>query len=40
MNGQFREKDGLQLVIRDVYYDSLTTKQIAQIAQNSLARSE
>jgi peptide/nickel transport system substrate-binding protein len=38
MNGQFREKDGRQLVIRDVYYDSLTTKQIAQIAQNSLAQ--
>jgi peptide/nickel transport system substrate-binding protein len=38
MNGQFREKDGRQLVIRDVFYDSLTTKQIAQIAQNSLAQ--
>ncbi|OBF38695.1 hypothetical protein A5724_09265 [Mycobacterium sp. ACS1612] len=38
LNGQFREKDGRQLVIRDVYYDSLTTKQIAQIAQNSLAQ--
>ena len=27
LNGQFREKDGQQLVIRDVMYDSLTTRQ-------------
>jgi peptide/nickel transport system substrate-binding protein len=38
MNGQFREKDGRQLVIRDVFYDSLSTRQIAQVAQNSLAQ--
>jgi len=38
MNGQFREKDGRQLVVRDVYYDAQTTKQIGQIAQNSLAQ--
>jgi peptide/nickel transport system substrate-binding protein len=38
MNGQFREKNGRQLVIRDVYYDAQTTKQIAQIAQNNLAQ--
>jgi peptide/nickel transport system substrate-binding protein len=38
MNGQFREKDGRQLVIRDVFFDSLSTRQIAQIAQNSLAQ--
>jgi peptide/nickel transport system substrate-binding protein len=38
MNGQFREKDGRQLVIRDVFYDSLPTRQIAQVAQNSLAQ--
>jgi peptide/nickel transport system substrate-binding protein len=38
MNGQFREKDGRQLVIRDVFFDALTTRQIAQIAQNSLAQ--
>jgi peptide/nickel transport system substrate-binding protein len=38
LNGQFREKDGRQLVIRDVYYDSQTTRQIGQIAQNSLAQ--
>ncbi len=29
MNGQFREKDGRQLVIRDVLYDADTTKQVA-----------
>ena len=38
LNGQFREKDGRQLVIRDVMYDSLSTRQIGQIAQNSLAQ--
>ncbi len=38
MNGQFREKDGRQLVIRDVLYDAQTTRQIGQIAQNSLAQ--
>jgi peptide/nickel transport system substrate-binding protein len=36
--GQFREKDGKRLVIRDVLYDSLSTRQIAQMAQNSLAQ--
>lgn len=38
MNGQFREKDGKQLVIRDVFYDAKSTRQIAQVAQNSLAQ--
>lgn len=38
MNGQFREKDGKQLVIRNVLYDSVSTRQIAQVAQNSLAQ--
>lgn len=38
LNGQFREKDGRQLVIRDVFYDAQTTRQIGQIAQNSLAQ--
>jgi peptide/nickel transport system substrate-binding protein len=38
LNGPFREKDGKQLVIRDVLYDAVTTKQVAQIAQNSLAQ--
>lgn len=38
MNGQFREKDGKQLVIRDIFYDAATTRQVAQIAQNNLAQ--
>jgi peptide/nickel transport system substrate-binding protein len=38
LNGQFREKEGRQLVIRDVLYDSLTTRQFGQIAQNNLAQ--
>jgi peptide/nickel transport system substrate-binding protein len=38
MNGQFREKDGRQLVIRDVLYDSIATRQFGQIAQNTLAQ--
>lgn len=37
-NGQFREKDGKKLVIRDVLYDSQSGRQVAQIAQNSLAQ--
>ncbi len=36
--GQFREKDGRQLVIRDVFYDAQGSKQFAQIAQHSLAQ--
>jgi peptide/nickel transport system substrate-binding protein len=38
VNGQFREKDGRQLVIRDVLAEAQTTRQVAQIAQNSLAQ--
>jgi peptide/nickel transport system substrate-binding protein len=38
LNGQFREKDGKQLVIRDVFYDAQSTRQFAQIAQNNLAQ--
>lgn len=38
MNGQFREKDGRPLVIRDVLFDSLSTRQFGQIAQNNLAQ--
>jgi glutathione transport system substrate-binding protein len=38
MNGQFREKDGRQLVIRDTFYDASTTRQVAQITQNNLAQ--
>lgn len=38
LNGQFREKNGKQLVIRDVFYDAQTTRQVALVAQNSLAQ--
>jgi peptide/nickel transport system substrate-binding protein len=38
LNGQFREKNGRQLVIRDVLYDAQSTRQLGQIAQNSLAQ--
>ena len=38
MNGQFREKDGKPLVLRDVFYDAQTTRQVGQIAQSSLAQ--
>ncbi|KAA0107788.1 ABC transporter family substrate-binding protein [Mycolicibacterium sp. P1-5] len=38
LNGQFREKDGRQLVIRDVLYDAQTTRQVALITQNNLAQ--
>ncbi|MDT5113957.1 MAG: glutathione transport system substrate-binding protein [Mycobacterium sp.] len=38
MNGQFREKDGRQLALRDVLYDGQSTRQFGQIAQNSLAQ--
>ncbi len=38
MNGEFREKDGGQLVIRDTFYDASSTRQVAQIAQNNLAQ--
>jgi peptide/nickel transport system substrate-binding protein len=38
LNGQFREKDGRQLVVRDLFYDAQGSKQFAQIAQHSLAQ--
>ncbi len=38
LNGQFREKDGRRLTIRDVFYDASSTRQIAQVAQNNLAQ--
>lgn len=38
LNGQYREKDGKRLVIRDVFYDAGSTKQVAQVAQNTLAQ--
>lgn len=38
LNGQFREKDGRRLTVRDVFYDAQSTRSIAQIAQNNLAQ--
>ena len=38
LNGAFREKDGRRLTIRDVFYDSESTAQIATVAQNNLAQ--
>ena len=37
-SGEFRAKDGKQLVVRDVLYDSQTGRQVAQVAQNNLAQ--
>jgi len=37
LNGQWREKDGRRLVIRDVYFDAASTRPVAQITQNNLA---
>lgn len=36
--GQFREKDGRPLIIRDLFYDAQGSRQFAQIAQHSLAQ--
>jgi peptide/nickel transport system substrate-binding protein len=36
--GQFREKGGRQLVIRDLFYDAQGSRVFAQIAQHSLAQ--
>lgn len=38
LNGKVREKDGKQLVIRDVFYDAPSNRQIALVAQNNLAQ--
>ena len=38
LNGQFREQDGRQLVIRDLFYDAQTSRQFGLIAQHSLAQ--
>ena len=38
LSGQFREKDGRQLVIRDLFYDAQGSRVFAQIAQHSLAQ--
>jgi len=37
-NGQFREKDGRQLVLRHLFYDGQGSRVYAQIAQHSLAQ--
>jgi len=34
---QFRERDGKQLVVRDIFYDAQGSRQIGQIAQKTLA---
>jgi peptide/nickel transport system substrate-binding protein len=38
LNGQFREKGGRQLVVRDLFYDAQGSRVFAQIAQHSLAQ--
>lgn len=38
LNGQFREKAGKQLVVRDLFYDAQTSRQFGLIAQHSLAQ--
>jgi peptide/nickel transport system substrate-binding protein len=38
LNGPFRVKDGRPLTIRLVLFDAQSTRQIAQVAQNSLAQ--
>jgi peptide/nickel transport system substrate-binding protein len=38
LNGTVREKDRKQLVVRDVFYDAPSNRQIAMVAQNNLAQ--
>ena len=38
LNGDVREKDGKQLVVRDVVFDAPAAKQIALVAQQNLAQ--
>jgi peptide/nickel transport system substrate-binding protein len=38
LNGAVREKDGKQLVVRDVFYDAQSARQIGLVAQNNLAQ--
>ena len=38
LNGQFREKDGRPLKIRNVFYDGQSTRATGQITQNQLAQ--
>ena len=38
LNGTVREKDGKQLIVRDVFFDAQSTRQIALVAQQNLAQ--
>ena len=38
LNGKFRERNGQQLVVRDLFYDAQTSRQFGLIAQHSLAQ--
>ena len=38
LNGPFRQRDGRPLTVRLVLYDALSGRQVAQVAQNSLAQ--
>ncbi|MGB9306716.1 MAG: ABC transporter family substrate-binding protein [Mycobacterium sp.] len=38
LNGAVREKDGKQLIVRDVFFDAQSTRQIALVAQQNLAQ--
>lgn len=38
LNGAVREKDGKKLVIRDVFYEAPSTRQVALVAQHNLAQ--
>jgi peptide/nickel transport system substrate-binding protein len=38
LNGAVREKDGKQLVVRDVFFDAQSTRQIALVTQQNLAQ--
>jgi glutathione transport system substrate-binding protein len=38
LHGQFRERHGRQLIVRDLFYDAQTSRQFGLIAQHSLAQ--
>lgn len=38
LNGKFREKNGRQLIVRDLFYDAQTSRQFGLVAQHSLAQ--
>jgi peptide/nickel transport system substrate-binding protein len=38
LNGTVREKDGKQLVVRDVFFDAQSNRQVALVAQQNLAQ--